>query len=666
MDLIGRGSLLLAFGLAVYATAAGWMAGRRRDRRLLDSGRRALLAAFAAVVVASAVFMWAIQTHDYRFLVVWRSSSDTVPQPYLTSSFWTTQQGSLLLWLLVLTGLSALVTWQNRRRNHDLMPWVVAILGAACAFFAFTICFIASPFESVGAVVPTAGRGMVASLQNPYNMIHPPMLYLGYVGFTVPFAFAMSALLAGRADERWIQLTRRWTLVPWLALGLGMLLGAKWAYEEIGWGGFWGWDPVENAALIPWLTATAFLHSVIVQEKKGMLRVWNVSLVALTYVLCITGTFFTRSGFTSSIHTFARSSIGWWFVAWIGIVAVFAIVVISRNAHRLRSPHRIESPVSREATFLFNNLLFVALAFAVLWGILFPPLSEAVGGHKIQTATPYYNFFAVAIGLPLLLLMGIGPVIAWRRASRRGLVQAFRWPFLCATAGIGLLLLAGFGSSVPGVIALSLCLFVAVSILLEIGRGASARRRLAPGTPWAAAVLQLIARNRRRYGGYVVHLAIVIGILAIVGTSAYATVRQPVLQPGQSFRIHGYTLTFVRLTTGHGPNWNSTNALIEVRRGGKLIDTVRPGKRSYTDAPESSQEVSIRPSWSGEDLYIAFNGAVRGTGVNLKVLVNPLVNLLWLAGLVLIAGFGIAVWPDARVAARVARRTDELARTASR
>ena len=665
MDLLGRGSLLLAFGLAVYAMGAGWLAGRRRDRRLLESARRAVAGAFAAVVVASVVFMWAVQTHDYRFLVVWRSSSSEVPQPYLTSSFWTTQQGSLLLWLLLLTGLSALVTFQNRRRNPDLMPWVVAILGAACAFFAFTSCFIASPFESVGGAVPAEGNGMVASLQNPYNMIHPPMLYLGYVGFTVPFAFAMAALLAGRADERWIQLTRRWTLVPWLGLGLGMLLGAKWAYEEIGWGGFWGWDPVENAALIPWLTGTAFLHSVIVQEKKGMLRVWNVSLVALTYVLCITGTFFTRSGFTSSIHTFARSSVGWWFVAWIGIVAVFSIVVISRNAHRLTSRNRIESPISREATFLFNNLLLVALAFAVLWGILFPPLSEAIGGQKIQTSVPYYNFFAVAIGLPLLLLMGIGPVVAWRRASGRGVIQAFRWPFATAAAGMALLLVAGLGSSVPGVIALSLCLFVAVSISLELVRGTAARRRLAPGTSWPAAATQLVARNRRRYGGYIVHLAIVIGIVAIVGTSAYATVREPVLKPGQSVVVHGYTLTFKGLASEHGPNWNSTNAVIEVRRGGTLIDTVRPGKRRYTDAPESSQEVSIRPSWTGEDLYIAFNSAVRSTDVSLKVLVNPLVNLLWLAGLVLILGFSVAIWPDARVAARVARRAAELGRTST-
>ena len=393
--------------------------------------------------------MTAIVRHDFRFESVADHSSREVPEPYLISSFWSSQEGSLLLWLLVLSGLSALVTYQHRRRSRELMPYLVAFLGGACAFFAFATSFVASPFATV-AQVPRDGAGLVPSLQNPYMLTHPPLLYLGYVGFTIPFAFAMAALVSGRTDGRWLQAVRRWTLVPWLALGVGMLLGAKWAYEEIGWGGFWGWDPVENAALIPWLTATAFLHSVIVQEKKGMLKVWNVSLVALTYVLCIVGTFLTRSGFTSSIHTFVVSSVGWWFIGYIAIVATVAIVVIVRNLDQLRSPHRIDSVVSREATFLFNNLLFVALAFAILWGVLFPSISEALAGHRVATQSPYYDFFAVVLGLPLLLLAGIGPVIAWRRASLRGVVQAFRWPFLSALAAGALLVLLGYASSVAG------------------------------------------------------------------------------------------------------------------------------------------------------------------------------------------------------------------------
>ncbi|MDX6621931.1 MAG: cytochrome c-type biosis protein CcmF, partial [Gaiellales bacterium] len=427
MEVLGRGALLLALLAAAYAPVAAIVGARLHDQRLITSARRALAACFVCVAVASGVLVTAIVRHDFRFQSVAEHSSREVPQPYLISSFWSSQEGSLLLWLLVLSGLSALVPFQHRRRSRELMPYLVAFLGGACAFFAFATSFVASPFATV-AQVPRDGAGLVPSLQNPYMLTHPPLLYLGYVGFTIPFAVAMAALVSGRTDGRWLQAVRRWTLVPWLALGVGMLLGAKWAYEEIGWGGFWGWDPVENAALIPWLTATAFLHSVIVQEKKGMLKVWNVALVALTYVLCIVGTFLTRSGFTSSIHTFVVSSVGWWFVGYIAIVATVAIVVITRNLDQLRSPHRIDSLVSREATFLFNNLLFVALAFAILWGVLFPSISEALSGHRVATQSPYYDFFAVVLGLPLLLLAGIGPVIAWRRASALGVVQAFRWP----------------------------------------------------------------------------------------------------------------------------------------------------------------------------------------------------------------------------------------------
>ena len=319
-----------------------WWARAATTSALIASARRALAGCFVCVLVASGVLVTAIVRHDFRFASVAEHSSREVPQPYLISSFWSSQEGSLLLWLLVLSGLSALVTYQHRRRSRELMPYLVAFLGGACAFFAFATSFVASPFATV-AQVPRDGAGLVPSLQNPYMLTHPPLLYLGYVGFTIPFAFAMAALVSGRTDGRWLQAVRRWTLVPWLALGVGMLLGAKWAYEEIGWGGFWGWDPVENAALIPWLTATAFLHSVIVQEKKGMLKVWNVSLVALTYVLCIVGTFLTRSGFTSSIHTFVVSSVGWWFIGYIAIVATVAIVVIvaQPRSAALAAPDRL-------------------------------------------------------------------------------------------------------------------------------------------------------------------------------------------------------------------------------------------------------------------------------------------------------------------------------------
>ena len=584
-----------------------------------------------------------------------------MPEPYLISSFWSSQEGSLLLWLLVLSGLSALVTYQHRRRSRELMPYLVAFLGGACALLRVRDDASWRARSRRSRRCRATAPGLVPSLQNPYMLTHPPLLYLGYVGFTIPFAFAMAALVSGRTDGRWLQAVRRWTLVPWLALGVGMLLGAKWAYEEIGWGGFWGWDPVENAALIPWLTATAFLHSVIVQEKKGMLKVWNVSLVALTYVLCIVGTFLTRSGFTSSIHTFVVSSVGWWFIGYIAIVATVAIVVIVRNLDQLRSPHRIDSLVSREATFLFNNLLFVALAFAILWGVLFPSISQALAGHRVATQSPYYDFFAVVLGLPLLLLAGIGPVVgvAPRLAARRraGLPLAVR---LGARRRARCSSLLGYASSVPGVVALSLCLFVTVTIVLELARGTAARRALTPGTSWPAALAQLVGRNRRRYGGYVVHLAVMIGVVAIVGTSAYATSRTLVLAPGQTVQFHGYGLQLRDRVADH--------AQLHLDRGGRSTSTraavasTRCGRRR---APTSTR-VS-RPSRSrsgpllrtGEDLYLVFDGSPRPGVVTIKAFLNPLVNLLWLSAIVLVLGFAIAIWPDPRLAARLARRTNE-------
>ena len=413
--------------------------------------------------------------------------------------------------------------------------------------------------------MPNDGSGLNTSLQNPYMMAHPPVLYLGYVGFAIPFAYAMSALLAGRTDERWILTTRRFTLAAWGFLGIGILLGAKWAYESVGWGGFWGWDPVENAALIPWLVGTAFLHSVIVQEKKGMLKVWNVCLISAVFALSILGTFLTRSGITSSIHSFVESDVGPWFVAFIGIIIVFSSAVILTHLPLLRSKHRIESAISREATFLFNNLLFVALAFAVLWGVLFPILSQAVRGQQFSVSSPYYDFFAMVFGIPLIFLAGVGPVVAWRKASAGSLAKAFRWPFISAAAAVALCILAGLGSSVAGVVALSLCLFVVVCIGLELARGTVARHALDPGRGWVRALTGLIGRNRRRYGGYVVHLGVVVGIVGIIGTTVYATVAEQIVKPGQTLHVHGYALTFKGLERHLGPNFSQTGAILSVR-----------------------------------------------------------------------------------------------------
>jgi cytochrome c-type biogenesis protein CcmF len=655
VELLGRGSLLVALAAALYAAGAGAYGAYMRDRRIVESAQRALIACFGAVLLAACLLWYAFVTHDFRFNLVAEYSSRALPLGYRFSALWGSQAGSLVLWLLILTGYSALVVRQSRRRNRELAPWVTAIMGGIAAFFALALVVASSPFATSAA--PADGNGLNPSLQNPYMMIHPPMLYLGYVGFSVPFAYAMAALLAGQADERWIVSTRRWTLAAWSFLGIGMLLGAHWAYVEVGWGGFWGWDPVENAALVPWLVGTAFLHSVIVQEKKGMLKVWNVSLIALTFCLSILGTLLTRSGIVASVHAFVFSSIGWWFVAALVLAGAFSIVVISTHLPLLRARHRIESVISREATFLFNNLLLVALAFAVLWGVLFPVLSDAVANQEISVSKPYYDFFAVAFGLPLLFLAGVGPVIAWRRSSLRSAGRVFLWPFVSAAASTALLLLFGYGSSPPGVVAISLCLFVAVTVVLELVRGTRARKALSPGISWPRALAQLVGRNRRRYGGYVVHLAVVVGIVGIVGSTAYSTHQELRLNPGESTSVDGYQVRYVAPQRVSNASYVETRALLEVRHGGTSLGQIAPARREYLVEGVPSNEVAIHSDLrTGADFYAILSG-IDGNGRALMTLiVNPLVNLLWLAGFLLALGVGIAIWPDPREARRLATR----------
>jgi cytochrome c-type biogenesis protein CcmF len=514
---LGRAALVLCLGLALYALVAGAYAAATRRRRLARSAQNALFAAFGSSVVAAIVLLAALLRNDFSFTYVAEHTSRELPTPYTISAFWGGQEGSLLLWLLVLTGLSALAVGLARRTSADLIAWVIPVLGLVASFFAFMLVAVSSPFAT--QVAPADGAGLNPSLQNPYMMIHPPMLYLGYVGLTIPFAFAMGALLARRTDELWVVATRRWTLVAWTALGIGQLLGAHWAYVEVGWGGYYAWDPVENAALMPWLAATAFLHSVMIQEKRGMLKVWNVLLVVLAFCLAIFGTFLTRSGVVSSIHSFTQSPLGAWFLGFICLVAAGSLALVISRLPLLRSRTRIESLVSREATFLYNNLLLVALCLTILWGVIFPILSEAVRGEQITVGGPYYNFFLRVFGLPLLLLMGIGPLVAWRRASLRSLGRSFAWPAGIAVAAGIVLLLLGAGSSWIGLLAYTFAAFVLGSIGYEFARGTRARRALTGG-PWIWAFTELVARNRRRYGGYIVHAAVVLLAIGVAGSSA--------------------------------------------------------------------------------------------------------------------------------------------------
>jgi cytochrome c-type biogenesis protein CcmF len=651
---LGRAALVVTLGLALYALVAGAYAAWRRQRRLAQSAQNALIAAFASTLVASLVLLAALLRHDFGFVYVWAHTSSELPTGYTISAFWGGQEGSLLLWLLVLTGYGAAAVLLNRRTARDLVVWVVPVLGLVAAFFAFSVVVLASPFVTQAA--PLDGRGLTPSLQNPYMMAHPPLLYLGYVGLTVPFAFAIGALLARRTDERWLVATRRWTLVAWTALGIGQLLGSHWAYEEVGWGGYYAWDPVENAALMPWLAATAFLHSVMIQEKRGMLKVWNVLLVILAFALSLFGTFLTRSGIVSSIHSFTEGSLGPWFLGFICLVVAGSLALVFSRLPILRARTRLESLASREATFLYNNLLLVALTLTILWGVTYPILHEAVYGEQRILGAGYYNFFLRAFGLPLLLLMGIGPLVAWRRASLRSLGASFAWPAAVALAvGLGLLAL-GAGSSIPGLIAYTFSAFVLASIVYEFARGTRARRALSGGS-WPRAFSDLVARNRRRYGGYIVHAAVVLFAIGVAGSSAYDTVSEGRLARGETLTVGDYRLTYDALEERAGPNATEVRAVMAVERDGDALGTLEAGKNAYTAERLVSNEVGIRSDpLTGEDLFLIAEQLNPDGTVYVRAFVKPLVNLLWVAGLVFLLGSLVALWPDAREQRRLATR----------
>ncbi len=631
---LGRAALIVSFGLALWALVAG-IAGAKANRRLLvDSARNALIACFVSTFVASAILASALVRHDFTFTYVASHTSHDLPTLYSLSAFWGGQEGSLLLWLLILSAYAAVTVTLNKRLLRDLIAWTVPVFAGIATFFSFILVAVSSPFVTQSRAVD--GAGLTPSLQNPYMVAHPPMLYLGYVGLTVPFAFAAGALLSRQADERWLIATRRWTLLAWMFLGFGQLLGSHWAYVEVGWGGYYAWDPVENAALMPWLVATAFLHSVMIQERKGMLKIWNVVLVSLAFELSVFGTFLTRSGVINSIHSFAKSSIGPWFLVFVCITTIFSTTLILTRMPLLRARTKLESALSREATFLYNNLLLVALSLTILWGVLFPVLTQIFIGESKTIGRPYYDFFLRAFGLPLLLLMGIGPLIAWRRASVRSLLTTLRWPMSVAIiAGIGLVI-AGAGSSYPGLIAYTFCAFVLTTIVVEVVRGTRA----------TGSLTELVGRNRRRYGGYVVHFAIVMLAIGIAGSSAYGTTKEQFLNPGQTMTVAGYHVTYKKLEVEKGATSSETRAVLTFT--GKATGTLKSGTNAYFADGSSSREVGIHTNWlRAEDLYVIFDQK-QGGGVYFKVLVKPLVNLIWIAGIIFVIGSLVALWPDAR------------------
>jgi len=662
MTLLGQFSLWVALLLCLWSAMIAF-SGRWQGRPDLSSSiRGSVYATFGALAVAMLALWKGLAAHDFNIEYVAAYTSRNLPSGYILSALWAGQKGSLLFWAVVLSLFAALAQLLTSRRHAALMPYVAGVTSAVTAFFVCTMIFSANPFERM-AFTPADGRGLNPQLQNPGMMIHPPMLYLGYISLTIPFAFAIAALLSRSLDAGWIHAIRKWSLVSWLFLSIGITLGMWWAYVELGWGGYWAWDPVENASLLPWLTMTAFLHSVMIQEKRGMLKRWNLGLIIGTFLLSIFGTFITRSGVIASVHSFTQSSVGYFFLAFLSVCAILSFTLLYTRWPSLKADVQLESVVSREAAFLFNNLLLVGVAFSVLWGTLFPILSELVRGSKITVGPPFFNRVNVPLGLLLLGLTGIGPLIAWRKASPANLRRQFVWPVTSGAVTFLVLLAAGV-RDFYALMALGLAGFVAGTILQEFYRGTRARRRM-HGESVPVALGRLVARNRRRYGGYLVHAGVLIYFVAFSGM-AFKREIEATLKPGESATLaspfgHTYTLTHVGISQFEALNRIVSAATISVSKDGRSLGLMTSEKRQHVDSfrrPtfEPSTEVGIRSDLQ-EDLYITFAGAVGGTEEAVyRFTINPLVWWVWFGGFVLALGGLVTMWPGGGAVVPAPRR----------
>ena len=643
MSDIGSVAVLLSFFVTVYGLGASAVAGKTGGEALAKSAGNAVLSVSFLLLVAVCCLLYELVTLDFSVRYVALNTSTDLPVIYRVTALWAGQSGSLLLWSFILSLYASFTVVKSQRRGGD--PYVNAVLCAVAAFFLFLIAYMEKPFEPLGAAVGE-GRGLNPILQNGYMAIHPLTLYVGYVGITVPFAFGIAALLGGDLGGRWIRNSRKYALFSWTFLSAGLLLGARWAYLELGWGGYWAWDPVENAAFMPWLTATAFLHSVMIQERKEMLKKWNLVLLIITFFLSIFGTFITRTGIVSSVHSFARSDIGPPFVVFMVFVLVFSFALLAWRSRDLESRERFESAVSRESAFLFNNLLFLAAAFAVFLGTIFPILSEALTGSKILVGPPYFNAVGVPIGLVLILLMGVGPLVSWGKATPRNLRKSFLFPALVALAVLAALVVLGM-RDVVAVVTFSICGFVASTVFLEYFRGI--RVRSARGENPVSAFLNLVARNRRRYGGYIVHLGVVLLVVGITASSVFVTQREVVLDKGDSFSLGGYELVFRGVRRFSNDAKDGVSAELSVLRNGKSVSTMYPEKNvyKYEGNREINQEteVALRSTFR-DDLYLILSEVGESGKVNIRALLNPMVNWIWAGGLVIVFGAAVTMWPN--------------------
>lgn len=641
----GTISIFLAFAISLYTLVASLVGGKTRKREFIKSAEHGAFAVFFLLTVASASLIHALLTRDFSLKYVASNTSRDLSTIYTITALWAGQAGSLLLWSWILSLYTGLVVLFNRGKSRELMPYVIGTLAAVSSFFIYLIAFVESPFEKL-SFVATDGNGLNPILQNPYMAIHPLTLYIGYVGVTVPFAFAIGGLLSGRLGDEWIRNSRKWTLFCWTFLGIGLLLGARWAYLELGWGGYWAWDPVENAAFMPWLAGTAFVHSVMIQEKKGMLKKWNMALIILTFFLAIFGTFITRSGIISSVHSFAQSDIGPYFLGFIGFILLFSFGMFMLRLDDLKSENHFESVLSRESAFLFNNLIFLGAAFSVFIGTIFPILTEAIRGEKILVGPPYFNKVNVPMGLVLILLMGVGPLISWRKASKQNLIRNFLYPAISGILTAIVLFVLGIRETIA-LISFALCAFVTATVFIEFYRGV--RVRSGRGENYVVALFLLISRNRRRYGGYIVHLGVVLIVIGITASSAFVTQKEATLTKGETMIAGKYALRFDELRHYTTDAKDATAARLTVYREEKQVGVMIPEKNvyKYQGNREINQEteVALRSTFK-DDLYVILaNFDVNGTA-NFRVIINPMVSWIWAGGVVLLLGAIVTMWPN--------------------
>jgi cytochrome c-type biogenesis protein CcmF len=691
MAFIGSFALLIALALSVYCFGAGLVAliarapadaGRKgkartdtdndNTERLAETARRAGIMVFAAVLLAAVALVLSAFRDDFSIAYIFHHSNRDLPAPYKFATLWSGQEGSLVFWSLLLSGY-AFVLRLRYKTDPRLFAYASVVLAAVQIFFLSLVNFAANPFGLIEGPLRADGAGLNPLLQYPEMVIHPPMLYLGYVGFTVPFAFALGALIMKYPGEKWIHITRRWTMVTWGFLTCGVFLGSHWAYSVLGWGGYWGWDPVENASLMPWLVGTAFLHSVMMQEKRGMLKVWNMWLVFGTFWLAILGTFLTRSGIISSVHAFAQSSIGSWF-AWFLVISLAVFVIFFfKNKDHLRSEHRLESLISRESSFLFNNLLFLLLTLDVLWGTWFPKISELVQGNKVTVGGPFYNRVAIPVALLLLLLTAVGPLLAWRKTSLESLKRNFLWPTIGALA-VALFVMftpeswgSIFGlkpwrdiSNFYSLMTIFLSALVAFTVASEFYRGGRVISEKT-GQGMFASIVQLIHRNTRRYGGYVVHLGVVLVMIGFSG-SALNQEKEMVMADGDRMTIGNYELVCRSFTQDDAPNQESEWALLDVYRNGEKIDQMSPVRIFYKASRQASTKPDIRSTFK-EDLYLVYEGQDEKGRPVIKAHLNPMVIWIWIGAWVMVLGTGLALVESAPapVTVRVPKLIDRAA-----